>query len=379
MELEEYRKEIDQVDAELLKLFRRRMELSAAIGDYKRAHRLPVFNPQREREILAQVCEEAGPQYGTYARQLFETLFDLSRSCQNQSLPGADDLPKAIQRALQETPQIFPPRGSVACQGVEGAYSQIAAERLFPQGSISYFKTWEGVFNAVEKGLCKFGVLPIENSTHGTIVAVYDLMRHHNFHIVRSIKLQVNHVLVANPGVRLDQIKEIFSHEQALGQCSGFLKAHPQIKATAVENTAVAAKMVMESGRDDVAAICSAACADLYNLRILEDHVQNSDFNYTRFICITKTLEVYPGANRISLMLTVPHHPGALCQLMAKFSALGVNLLKLESRPVPGRDFEFLFYFDFEATIYDPDIVRLLGQLANSPEFFVLLGCYMEV
>ena len=135
----------------------------------------------------------------------------------------------------------------------------------------------------------------------------------------------------------------------------------------------------MESGRDDLAAICSAACADLYNLRILADHVQNSDFNFTRFICIAKTLEVYPGANRISLMLTVPHHPGALCQLMAKFSALGVNRLKLESRPVPGRDFEFLFYFDFEASLYDQDIVRLLGQLANSPEFFVLLGCYMEV
>jgi chorismate mutase/prephenate dehydratase len=204
-------------------------------------------------------------------------------------------------------------------------------------------------------------------------------MKHHNFHIVRSIKVQINHVLLAPRGTGLDDIREIYSHEQAIGQCSRFLAAHPEIKVNICENTAVAARAVAQSGRRDVAAIGSAACAELYDLKIAAENIQNASINFTRFICISKSMEIYPGANRISLMLALPHQPGALCQLMSRFVALGINLLKLESRPIPGRDFEFLFYFDLEGSIYDQRIVKLLSQLNAGPELFVLLGCYNEV
>ncbi len=241
-----------------------------------------------------------------------------------------------------------------------------------------YFNSFEGVFNAVEKGLCQYGILPIENSSYGSVGTVYDLMRNYNFHIVKSIRLRINHSLLAKPGTKLKDVKEIFSHEQAIGQCGEFLKTLKDVKITICENTARAAKMVAESERDDVAAICSRDCMELYGLESLNNNIQVSDNNYTRFICISKNLEIYPGANKISLMLTLPHRPSSLYHMIAKFAALGVNLTKLESRPVPGSDFEFMFYFDMEASVYSPELVNLLGQLENQPELFVFLGSYSE-
>ena len=380
MELEDYRKQIDELDQQLLKLFCQRMDLASEIGAYKREHHLPVFNPTREREILQRVTTQSPTELGIYARVLFETIFDLSRSRQDLDSPGAPDMQKMITDALAETPQIFPADSTVAVQGVEGAYSQQAASRLFPRGAISFFKNWDGVFNAVEKGLCQYGILPIENSTNGTVNQVYDLMRNHNFYIVRSVKLQINHQLLANPGVSPLDITEIISHEQALAQCSKYLKAHfPKVKLTPCSNTAIAAQQVSESQRYDLAAICSGACKQLYGLQTLSDQIQNSDYNYTRFICIAPKMQIFPGADRISLMVSVPHTPGSLYRLMSRFSALGVNLLKLESRPLPGRNFEFMFYFDFEASVYSPEIVQLLSQLAASPDVFVLFGCYSEI
>ena len=157
------------------------------------------------------------------------------------------------------------------------------------------------------------------------------------------------------------------------------MKQFPDAKITVVENTAVAAKRVGESGRTDVAAISSRDCAALYGLAILEEDVQDAASNFTRFICITKELRIYPGASRISLMLSLPHRPGALYAMIAKFSALGLNLIKIESRPIPGRDFEFLFYFDMEASVYSDEVLSLLGELSEEPELFILLGCYSEV
>ena len=304
---------------------------------------------------------------------------DLSRSYQNRLLKDRSALKEEIKAALESTPKLFPDRGTVACQGVEGAYSQIACDKLFAMPDIVYFKSFEGVFQAVEQGLCEYGVLPIENSSHGTVSAVYDLMRHYKFHILRSIKVQINHMLLANPGAKKETIREIFSHEQALGQCAAYLKQFPDAKITVVENTAVAAKRVGESGRTDVAAISSRDCAALYGLAILEEDVQDAASNFTRFICITKELRIYPGASRISLMLSLPHRPGALYAMIAKFSALGLNLIKIESRPIPGRDFEFLFYFDMEASVYSDEVLSLLGELSEEPELFILLGCYSEV
>ena len=378
MKLEEIRKDIDKVDSQIADLFKERMALSLDIAKAKQEGNLPVVNASREKEILHRISNEVGEPLDGYARILFNTLFDLSRSYQNNYLSRVSDIGERIEKALEETPKLFPKKAVVACQGVEGSYSQAACEKLFEVPSTMYFNSFEGVFNAVEKGLCQYGILPIENSSYGSVGTVYDLMRNYNFHIVKSIRLRINHSLLAKPGTKLKDVKEIFSHEQAIGQCGEFLKTLKDVEITICENTARAAKMVAESERDDVAAICSRDCMELYGLESLNNNIQVSDNNYTRFICISKNLEIYPGANKISLMLTLPHRPSSLYHMIAKFAALGVNLTKLESRPVPGSDFEFMFYFDMEASVYSPELVNLLGQLENQPELFVFLGSYSE-
>jgi chorismate mutase/prephenate dehydratase len=221
-------------------------------------------------------------------------------------------------------------------------------------------------------------VLPIENSSYGSVTEVYDLMKRYNFYIARSTRLYIRHYLLAPHTTKLQDIEEIFSHEQAIGQCSEFLKTLKDVKITECENTAVAAKRVAESENKNVAAISSKNCAELYDLAILTDDVQNTANNYTRFIVISKDLKIYPGANKISLMLSVDHRPGSLNEVLSKFASVGFNLTKLESRPVPNSDFEFKFYFDFDASIYSDDVTTLISDVETSLPEFSFLGSYLE-
>lgn len=376
--LDQMRNDIDAIDSQIAELFRKRMETSLDIARYKKENNIPILNSSREKEVLHKVSEQVGEPFDGYARFIFNTIFEASRSCQNNYWAKESDLAQEISEALENTPKLFPNKAVVACQGVPGAYSQAACEKLFEVPSIMYFNSFEGVFNAVEKGLCRYGILPIENSSYGSVGAVYDLMQNYNFHIVKSLRLRVSHNLMAKAGTKLSDVREIFSHEQAIGQCGEFLKSLKDVKVTVCENTALAAKMVAESDRNDVAAISSKECLDLYGLELLKNQIQVSDNNYTRFICISKKLEIYPGSNRISLILSLPHVPRSLYHTIAKFSALGINLTKLESRPIPGSDFEFMFYFDLEASVYSQELINLLCELDNQPETFVFLGSYIE-
>lgn len=377
-ELKKIRDKIDRIDEKIADLFVERMDKVEEVTAVKKQNGIPVYNPAREREVLNKVADRVPEKYDAYSRVLFSAMFELSRSYQS-SLSSSSELEDRLRSALSDSREDFPERATVACQGVEGAYSSLAAEKLFKLPNIMYFRHWEGVFSAVEKGLCKYGILPIENSSNGSVNGVYDLMLNHRFYIARTIKLHVSHVLLAKEGVKPEDIKEIYSHEQALGQCSEFLKSRPDIKINVCENTAAAAKMVAESEGGHAAAISSANCAELYNLKILSRKVQNSENNYTRFICISKEPEIYAGANRISLMLTLPHRPGALYSVMSKFNALDLNLTKIESRPIVGSDFEFMFYFDIEAEIHKESVLKLMSELSASLERFVFLGAYSEL
>lgn len=376
--LDQLRAHIDDIDTQITDLFKERMETALEIAKYKQENGIAVLNDRREKEVLHKISEQIGEPLDGYARLVFNTLFDVSRSYQNNYLAKRTDLADRISAALESTPSIFPNKAIVACQGVPGSHSTAATEKLFEVPSIMYFNSFEGVFNAVEKGLCQYGILPIENSSYGSVGTVYDLMQNYNFHIVKSIRLRISHNLMAKPGTNMSDIKEIFSHEQAIGQCGEFLKGLDGVKVTVCENTALAAKMVADSDRKDIAAISSMECIDLYGLELLKKHVQTSDNNHTRFICISKKMEIYPGANKISLILSLPHKPRSLYHMIAKFSALGVNLTKLESRPIPGSDFEFMFYFDLEASVYSPELINLMSELESRPETFVFLGCYTE-
>lgn len=379
MELKELRAKFDGIDDKIIELFVQRMKTSGQIAAVKRKNGLAILNSSREREVLDHVMERAGDGMELYAKLLYQTMFEVSRSYQHWLLDDTSEFMHEIRAAAERTPALFPQKGVVACQGVEGAYSQQACDKLFAMPRITYFRHFDGVFQAVQSGMCKYGILPIENSSYGSVAQVHDLMRNHKFYIVRSIKLCVRHALLAKHGVRLQDVKEVFSHEQAIGQCSAYLKAHPEIKITICENTAVAARMVAESDRKDIAAISSVHCAQLYGLHVLEERVQNNDNNYTRFICISKDLEIYPGANKISLMLSARDRPGALYSVLAKFAALGVNLTKLESRPLPGSDFEFIFYFDMEASVLSDTVLKMLSELMAEPDVLVFLGNYAEV
>ena len=379
MDLQEARNSISRIDEELTSLFVKRMELSKEIAAYKKDNHMSVFDRSREREVVNHVCDLAGKDFESYIRVLYGTLLDVSRSYQRQLIGASSSLKERVQEAIRNTDPVFPSRAVVACQGVEGAYSQNACDKLFSLPNIMYFNSFSGVFQAVESGLCRYGILPIENSTAGSVNEVYDLMKKHNFYIVRSIKLRIDHNLLAKKGTKLSDIKEIYSHQQALDQCSEFLKSLKGVKITVCENTAVAAKFVAESERNDVAAISSKNCAELYSLSVLSNTVQNNDNNYTRFICISKSLEIYPGADKVSMMFSIAHKPGALYNVVSRFSTLGLNLTKLESRPMPGKDFEFLFYFDLNASIYDEKVPELLGEFDDEFDQFTFLGSYSEM
>ena len=379
MDLKELRAQIDEIDDALVKLFCQRMDIAAQVADYKKKNDLPIFVPAREREKLQDVSQKAGPEMAAYTRTLYSMLFELSRSYQKKRNGGNPELYEKISQAIRETPALFPQEAMVACQGVEGAYSQLACEKIFKSPMIRYFETFDQVFNAIDQGLCKYGVLPLENSTAGSVTKVYDLMLQHDFYIVRSFRLKIDHNLLAAPGTKLKDIREIYSHEQAISQCGGFLHSLKNVHVVALANTAVAAQMVASSGRRDVAAISSRSCMELYGLQNLAASIQDKGNNRTRFICISKNMEIYPGADKTSIMMVLNHKPGALYKVLARIYALGINVTKLESRPIPERDFEFMFYFDLETSIYSQEFQELMGELEDFCEEFKYLGSFSEV
>lgn len=379
-DISELRRNIDEIDDKIAELFLDRMEKMDEVALAKKAEGTSISDPARERNILSRVTNAVGEKHEDAARLLFRTIFGITKARQRVLLNGESEFTKSIKDAIAATGDKFPKRAIVACPGVEGAYAQQAASRMFALPTIVYFSDFEKIFESVEKGLCPYGILPIENSAAGSVAAVYDLMRKHRFHIVRSLKLKIDHVLLAPKGTKLSDVKVIESHPHALAQCSEFFRAHSDIEMKPAINTATAAEALAANKTRGVAVIASRTCADLYGLEIIAERIQNAALNYTRFICIAKNTEIYSDANRIGIMLSLPHKPGSLNDIISKFSAIDVNLTKLESRPVPGMDFEFRFIFEFEASISDPSVLSLLADLAADPEIdrFTFLGAYSE-
>ncbi len=379
-DISQSREAIDRIDRELVALFCERMRVSADVAEYKRAKGLPVTDNARERALLAKVSELAGEEMEENVRTLYSSILSLSKAYQHERLDTASPLKDKIRNAVKNTPAFFPARAKVACQGVEGAYSLKAAEKLFECPEVSFYKTFEDVFGAIDRGECRYGVLPIENSTAGSVTQIYDLMSCHRFYIVRTLRLKVDHCLLAKPGTRISDIREIVSHPQALSQCADYIARLDGVKATEFPNTAKAAEFTSTAGQG-VAAIANRDCAALYGLEVVDEDIQDNGNNYTRFICISKTPEIYPGADKTSILLTLPdaHRPGSLSRLLSQINAMHINLTKLESRPMPGHDFQFLFYLDLEAPIESPALLRLIGELKCSSEKFRYLGTYREI
>ena len=361
-DLAQIRERIDHIDREISRLFLERMEASADVAEYKRATGKPIYDPIRERANIAAASDRVPAEYASYAAVLQSVLMDASREAQHKALDRTSDVAKAVQEALAASPAYFPEQATVVCQGVEGAYQQIACERMFRRPSISFVESFGNVMTAVEQGEADFGVLPIENSTAGSVNLVYDLLRRHECHIVRSCRLRVDHNLLVRPGTRLEDVRVVYSHEQAIRQCAEYIARIPDCRIHVCENTAKAAELVSKSDHNDVAAIASRSCAAIYGLEVADRTIQDSQSNYTRFVCLAKDLVIYPGADRL-----------------ARFYSLGINLLKLESRPIPNRDFEFMFYFDIDCQVAAPVFETLMNSLSDVCEEFRYLGSYSEV
>ena len=373
MELSEIREQINTVDEQLLALFLQRMELSEAVAAYKNEHHLPILNKQREREILAKVTERAGDKE-RYAYHLFSTLMELSRSRQAELISAPTRVAAQVKASLAAGSEVFPQTGLVACQGVEGANSQVACDRIVPRGNIVYVKSFEAVFSAVESGLCRFGVVPIENSSTGAIRQVYELLGRYECYIVGENTVKVEHCLMAPHGATLDTITHVYSHEQGLFQCEPFLARHPGWVGVAHGDTAGSAQYVAQTGDITKAAICSSRAAELYGLEILARGVNYNSNNTTRFVVVSPVMELREGADKISAVLSLPDEVGSLHEVLTIFAVHGLNLVKLESRPLPGRSWEYLFFLEFDGSLADPAMDGALQELSQASAEMRVLG-----
>ncbi len=379
LDLTEIRGKIDKLDDELAALFVRRMALCAEVAAYKKQTAKAVRDASRENAIIARLTDGLSEKDAKAVDKLYRAIFDISRASQQELLAG-DVKKSALFDELQNAVKSdrFVPSPAVACQGVEGAYSSLACRKLFEKPQILYFKDFESVFRSVESGLCRYGVLPFENSIHGSVTEVYDRLSKGKVKVAASVKLPIHHALLAADGRTLSDITEVYSHKQAVAQCSDFLAAHRNIKVNICENTAMAAKMVAESDRRDIAAISSESCASLYHLHILGRDLQNSDVNYTMFYCITKEIEIVGEVDKAAFMFNIPNRTGSLADVLGRFAAYGINLIKIESRPICGKDFEFMFYCEADCKGLDEPLVRLLCELSQSLEVFRFIGAYKE-
>ena len=363
------RREIDRIDRELLPLCLERMGCVERVGELKRQAGKPVHNAAREQEIIDRVSRRAG-ELGGSAAELYRAIMAISRDREHNLMDGDPDLLE-LERTADR--QLKSPAGSVVCQGVRGAYSHKAAERLFPGGDIGFVPEFSGVFARVAEGA--LGVVPVENSAAGSVTAVYDLILKYRFFIVGAVDIRVEHCLAAAvPG----PVKRVISHPQGLAQCSELISARG-LETEEYSNTAAAAKAVAERMEPGLAAICSEDAARRYGLNVLERGVQNVRNNTTRFVAVSREAVLPGDAAKISLCFSLPHTTGSLHSVLRRFAGSGLNLTKIESRPIPGRSFEYDFYLDFTGNIHDPETLKLICALKAELPRFSFLGNYSEL
>lgn len=376
MDLLELRKEIDSIDEQLIPLLLKRMSISEKVAQYKVERGIPVLNAEREQQILDNVAKKCGEQ-GDTIKTVFSATMDASRALQHKIIGGGKELRDKIGESTY-TGMLNANGASIACQGVEGAYSGVTAKKLFPDSPIKFYKQFEDVFESVNKGETKFGVIPVENSTAGSVHESYDLIMKYRFYIVGAYDLKIDHCLCAKENTKYEDITDVYSHPQALSQCNNFLKNF-DFTGINFSNTAAAAKFVSQSDKSNIAVICSEFAAKKYGLKILKRNVQNNNNNRTRFIVISKELIIGENADKISLIFSAPHTTGSLYRVLGRFSMAGLSLTKLESRPIPNQDFSYHFYVDVMGSVRDEATLDLMCALYDELPEFEFLGNFFEI
>ncbi|MCI8807056.1 MAG: bifunctional chorismate mutase/prephenate dehydratase [Oscillospiraceae bacterium] len=377
-ELQDLRRDIDAIDRELVELFRRRMDVTARVGAYKRSRGVPVLDQERERQVLQNKGELAGEALRPAVITLYQTIMALSRRQQRDLMGQGADNPGVLRwREAQDSARrpVAAPR--VVYQGEPGAYSEQAALDLFGErAGTAGLEQFEDCFLALREGRADYAVLPIENSSTGAIRQIYDLLTQYECYVVGETAVKVEHCLMALPGAGLDSITHVYSHEQGLFQCERYLNTHPDWKQVPQADTAGSAKMVADSGDLTKAAICSARAAQLYGLDILARGINHNAHNTTRFVVVSPKLELRPGADKISTLFVLPHQAGSLHEVLTVFAVHGLNMVKLESRPLPGRSWQYMFFLEFTGAPGDPAVGDALHELAQTTGEFRVLGWF---
>lgn len=375
-ELNVLRGEIDAIDRELTALFRRRMAVTRQVGEYKLERGLPVLDAARERQVLAEKVALAGPELAPAAVRLYQTIMALSRRQQRDLTGEGADNPGLARFERMMTSLRAPveaPR--VVYQGVPGAYSEQACINWFGADvSSEGLEQFEDCFRALKEGRADYAVVPIENSSTGAIRQIYDLLARYEFCLVGETTVQVEHCLMAPAGASLDTITHVYSHEQGLFQCERYLNAHPAWHQVPQADTAGSAQMVAASGDRTKAAICSARAAELYGLTILARGINHNSHNTTRFVVVSPRPELREGADKISTVFVLPHEAGSLHEVLTVLAVHGLNMVKLESRPIPEHSWEYMFFLEFTGNLEQPDAADAIHELAQTTGDFRVLG-----
>lgn len=370
MDLQELRSGIDDIDNEIINLFEKRMELCKNVALYKKANNLPIFQSEREVQIIQKVRDKTkNPELKDGTSALFTAIMDISKDFQQREIMKSE--PDINFKSIQNLDDAK----KIGCQGTSGANSETAKIMIFGEDKpVTFFQTFEDVFKAVENGDVDYGIIPLQNSTAGSVTPAYDLMRKYNFNIVNSVCVEITNCLAVKKNIDISEIECVYSHPQALSQCSEFLEKN-NLKNQQYNNTATAAKYVAESD-ENIGVICSEDCAKALGLNIIAFGISNVIPNYTQFICISKDFKVLPDADTISVILNISNTSGSLYRLLTKFFIAGMNLIRIESRPIKNGSFDVMFYLDFKGNIHDKNVQALIKGLEAELEYFKLLGAY---
>jgi len=370
LDLTEIRKDIDKIDEQLLELFKQRMTLTGDVARYKAQNNMVVFQGDREKAIIERVKENSPEELKKSAAFLFMNIMDISKCAQAKDITP-DDAIVHISCIMD--------RPSVAVQGVEGAYGHAAYNKLFKSGNASFYASFAEVFEAVENGDVDYGILPIENSTAGEVTVNMELLEKHHVFINRTTTVECAHVLAAKKGVKEQDIKILFGHEQAIRQCDSYIEGRRDLTVIPYHNNGAAALMVSENASSELGCICSEECAEMHGLDILHKGIATDPNNATRFICISKNMEVYDGADTIAVSLSIPNIAGSLYRMLTKFAVNGINMSKIQSKPLPvdirlKYPDDHMFYIEFPGNINDSATRKLLKNFETEYNYFKLHG-----
>ncbi|MCC8162416.1 MAG: chorismate mutase [Lachnospiraceae bacterium] len=374
-DLQKLRGEIDEIDREMVKLFERRMDVCREVAQYKIANGKKVLDRAREQEKLQTLGALTHNDFNRHGvQELFQQLMAMSRKLQYQLLAE-----EGVSGSLPFTcvEKIDRRHCRVVYQGVEGAYQQRAAFNYFGEDvSIFHMPTWRECMEAIKEGLADYAMLPIENSSAGDVHDMYDLLEEYDNYIVGEEILKIDHALLGVPGSCLSDIETVYSHPQALMQCSVFLNKHPKWRQISLQNTAFAAQKVAEEKDPSQAAIASPDAARLYGLDVLQQPINHDRFNSTRFIVITNRKMYEADAKKVSICFELPHTSGSLYNILSHIIYNDLNMCKIEFRPIPERNWEYHFFVDFYGNLNDSAVKNAIRGIMEEAVNFKILGNY---